>query len=28
VAVQVTGTWADGTSRTVESAPVRVRSGF
>lgn len=27
VTVQVTGTWADGTSRTVESAPVRVRRG-
>jgi len=28
VAVQVTGTWADGTSRTVESAPVRVRPRY
>jgi hypothetical protein len=28
VTVQVTGTWADGTSRTVESAPVKVRLGF
>ncbi|HSZ43367.1 MAG TPA: hypothetical protein VK817_25675 [Trebonia sp.] len=27
VTVQVTGTWADGTSRTVESAPVRVLPG-
>jgi len=27
VTVQVTGTWADGTSRTVESAPVKVRPG-
>jgi len=27
VTVQVTGTWADGTSRTVESAPVKVRRG-
>jgi hypothetical protein len=27
VTVQVTGTWTDGTSRTVESAPVRVRPG-
>jgi hypothetical protein len=27
VTVQVTGTWSDGTSRTVESAPVRVRQG-
>ena len=27
VTVQVTGTWADGTSRTVESAPVKVLPG-
>jgi hypothetical protein len=27
VTVQVTGTWADGTSRTVESAPVKVLRG-
>lgn len=27
VTVQVTGTWSNGTSRTVESAPVRVLPG-